>query len=126
MMDLNNGFYRCEKCNQETTEFQYRIILSFSIGDHTKQVWVQAFHDESMRMLGQDTHLDELYNLFETNHNEFEDRIKMCNFSSYIFKLRAKMEHYNDEGRIRTTVGGLHPVNYEEYGTQLLKSIRED
>ena len=126
MMDMNNGFYRCDKCNQETSEFAYRLILSFAVADHTRQVWVQAFHDECMKLLGPDTKLDELYGLFESNSSEFEDRIKACVFSAYVFKLRAKMEHYNDEGRVRTSVGGLHPVNYAEYGNELLRKIRDD
>lgn len=124
LLDLNNGFYRCEKCTQETSEFKYRIILSFSIADHTHHVWVQTFHEESMKLLGADTNLDELYGLAETSTNEFEDRIKQCTFNSYIFKVRAKMEHYNDEARVRTTVSGMHPVNHLEYGNELLKQIR--
>lgn len=125
MMDMNNGFFRCDKCNSDTTEFNYRLILSFAIADHTRQVWVQAFHDECLKILGPDTNLEELYSLFENNSNEFEDRIKAATFSSYIFKLRSKMEHYNDEGRVRSTVSGLHPVNYVEYANELLKKIRD-
>lgn len=28
IIDLNNGVYRCEKCNREHTTFKYRMLLS--------------------------------------------------------------------------------------------------
>lgn len=40
LVDLNNGFFRCEKCRKETDHFEWKIILSFGIADHTKNVWV--------------------------------------------------------------------------------------
>ena len=42
LVDLNNGFFRCEKCQKETDHFNWRIILSFGIADHTKNIWVSV------------------------------------------------------------------------------------
>lgn len=42
LVDLNTGFYRCEKCNKEVTKFNWKIILTFGIADHTRHVWVSS------------------------------------------------------------------------------------
>ena len=123
---LENGIYYCEKCHQNTFEFNCRLVLSLCLGDHTGQTWVQAFHDDSLKLLGEETNLEELYGLYTNSLSEFENRIRSCNFSAFIFKLRSKVEVYNDESRIRSTVDGLHQVNYAEYANELLRKIREN
>lgn len=123
MIDMNNGTYRCEKCNEDYDRFVWRIILSFSIADHTKNMYIQAFQDEAQILLGDQFNIQDLGNLFETNQTEFEDAIRTINFKTYIFKVKAKMEHFNDENRIRAQAMGILPINYQEYGAYLIEKI---
>lgn len=77
-----------------------------------------------MKILG-DRRIEELGQIFESDPTELEALLRTINFSSYIFKLRARMEHFNDDTRIRTGVVGVAPINYKEYGTHLLEEIRK-
>jgi len=122
LVDLNNGFYRCEKCSKEATSFNWRMILSFGIADHTKSVWVQAFHDDALKILP-NIDIVELGQLYENNQTQLDEILRTVTFSSYIFKLRAKMEHFNDDTRIRTSVLGIAPVDFKKYGDYLLQKI---
>ena len=99
--------------------------MSLGIRDHTGEVRATAFHECSMKLLGEETNLEELYRLYTDSGNEFEERIRCCNLLSFIFKLRSKREMYNNQPTIRTTVVDLQPVNYVEYGNELLREIRE-
>lgn len=98
--------------------------MKFSVSDHTGNLWVDCFHDEAMKILG-DVNLQEFYQLYETQQPEFEDRVKQRNFKTFVFKIRARMEHFNDEERIRSLVSNLQTVNYVDYGKILIKKIRE-
>ena len=129
---LENGiYYYCEKCHQNTFEFNCRLVLSLCLGDHTGQTWVQAFHDDSLKLLGEETNLEELYGLYTNSLSEFENRIRSCNFSAFIFKLKSELrfDTYNVSDvdyPFCVTEVCLHRVNYVEYANELLRKIRED
>lgn len=52
VLDQNNGFYRCEKCNMEVDNFNWRLILSMSVCDATGQQWVNCFQEQAEAILG--------------------------------------------------------------------------
>jgi len=125
LIDTGNGFYRCEKCAKDTNRYQWRLIMTFGIADHSKNVWVQAFPDQTIKLVG-DRDINELGELSLSDTNKLDEILRTINFSSYIFKLRARMEHFNDEARVRTQVAGVAPINYQEYAGYMLNKIRED
>lgn len=58
VMDMGHD-WRCEKCDASFPSPQYRYlnaniryILSFSVSDHTGQMWLQAFNDTAELILG--------------------------------------------------------------------------
>jgi len=126
LTQISSDFCKCDKCNTETDRFNWKILLSCNIADHLANTWIQVFHDDVVRLLGPETNIDELCNLASDKVNEFEERLKVFNLSSHVFKLKSKMEHFNDENRIRTQAMKIVDVNYADYGAYLIKSIRED
>ncbi len=52
VLDQQNGMYRCEKCNMEVDNFNWRLILSFCISDMTGQQWVRCFQEQGEVILG--------------------------------------------------------------------------
>lgn len=130
MVQDADGLYICEKCPIQRDDFRYRIILSFFISDHTKRIWVQTFHENSLKLLSGatdlPTNLEELNDLFQNKPSEFENRIRSCHHRSFIFKLSSKVEKYNNEMRIRTQVINLHEIDHLEYGKILLQQIRNN
>lgn len=118
VIDQNNGMYRCEKCNKEFNTFSYRLILPVMIGDWTNSVWVTLFQSEAEHILGvtaQDV----------GESTEDHPALKKALFTQYIFRLRAKMEHYNDENRLKITCAGIKPVDHVDLSKRFIAEIKE-
>ncbi|XP_008994611.1 replication protein A 70 kDa DNA-binding subunit isoform X2 [Callithrix jacchus] len=124
VIDQQNGLYRCEKCDTEFPSFKYRMILSVNIADFQENQWVTCFQESAEAILGQSAaYLGELK---DKNEQAFEEVFQNANFRSFIFRVRVKVETYNDESRIKATVMDVKPVDYREYGRRLVQSIRRN
>ena len=106
-MDKTNGVYRCDRCSIDTGEFVYCLVLSFCIGHPANQHWLQTLHPESMKLVGAETDLDELYDLFTNKPDEFEDLI------------RTKLVNYN-RGGVSSQDGGPRQVICSSYKESFL------
>ncbi|XP_018021755.1 replication protein A 70 kDa DNA-binding subunit isoform X2 [Hyalella azteca] len=123
VMDLNNGMYRCEKCCKELDRFNWRLMLSCNVADFTENHWVTVFQDQAELMLGSTA--QELGTLRDENPDMFQSIIAGASFKEYNFRLRVKMETYNDESRLKTMVMSAAPVNPVDLNRRLIKEIRE-
>uniref|UniRef100_H3AES1 Replication protein A subunit n=1 Tax=Latimeria chalumnae TaxID=7897 RepID=H3AES1_LATCH len=122
VVDQQNGFYRCEKCDREFPNFKYRLVLSVNIADFGSHRWVTCFQDVAETLLGQNAaYIGELK---DTNEEAFEEVFQQACFCSYMFRIRVQMETYNDESRIKATVMNFKPVNHKEYSKKLIMNIR--
>ncbi|CAM2104241.1 replication protein A 70 kDa DNA-binding subunit [Caretta caretta] len=124
VIDQQNGLYRCEKCDREFPNFKYRMILSVNIADCQENQWVTCFQESAEVILGQNAAF--LGELKEKNEQAFEEVFQNANFSSYEFRIRVKLETYNDESRIKATVLDVKPVNHKEYSKRLIMNIRKN
>ncbi|XP_069471464.1 replication protein A 70 kDa DNA-binding subunit [Ambystoma mexicanum] len=123
VVDLQNGLFRCEKCNQEFPNFKYRLILSANIADYGENQWVTCFQETAEAILGQNaTYLGEIK---ERNEQAYEEVFQNANFRSYTFRIRVKLETYNDESRIKGTLMDVKPVDHKEYAKRLIMNIRK-
>jgi len=123
VQDQGNGTYRCEKCNMDMDSFNYRIILSFSIADATDNQWVQCFNDQAVSILG--VSAQEL-GLMQTNDPEGFNRVfQQASYKKFNFRLRAKLESYNDENKIRYSVMSADNVDLETYNQFMMKELSE-
>lgn len=124
VIDQQNGLYRCEKCDREFPNFKYRMILSANIADFQENQWVTCFQESAEAILGQNTaYLGELK---DKNEQAFEEVFQNANFRSFTFKIRVKLETYNDESRVKATVMDVKPVDYRDYGRRLIMNIRRN
>ncbi|XP_041439246.1 replication protein A 70 kDa DNA-binding subunit-like [Xenopus laevis] len=123
VIDQQNGLFRCEKCNKEFPNFKYRLILSANIADFGENQWITCFQESAESILGQNaTYLGELK---EKNEQAFDEVFQNANFRSYTFRIRVKMETYNDESRIKATAMDVKPVDHKEYSRRLIMNIRK-
>lgn len=44
-MEQGDG-YRCEKCSKDLTDFRWRLMVSFNIGDATDNTWANCFQEQ--------------------------------------------------------------------------------
>ncbi|XP_043910811.1 replication protein A 70 kDa DNA-binding subunit [Protopterus annectens] len=123
VLDQQNGLYRCEKCDREFPNYKYRMILSANIADFGDNQWVTCFQEAAEAILGQNANY--LGELKDTNEQAFEEVFQNANFRSYTFRIRVKLETYNDESRIKATVMDVKPVDYAEYSKRLMMNIRK-
>uniref|UniRef100_A0A8C2TJL8 Replication protein A subunit n=1 Tax=Coturnix japonica TaxID=93934 RepID=A0A8C2TJL8_COTJA len=135
VIDQQNGLYRCEKCDREFPNFKYRLMLLVTIADSLDYQWVTCFQESAEFILGQSaTFLGELKEKVTgicslsslQNEQAFEEVFQNANFNTYEFKIRVKLETYNDESRIKATALDVKPVNYREYSKRLIASIRRN
>lgn len=126
VVDLQNGYYRCEKCAQETMDFKWRLLVSANLTDFSDGQWVTCFGKEAEMLIGASAEdLGDMYSKASKEDCRYEDILNEVPFKPFIFRLRTKMEVYNDESRLKTSVMSIAPVNYVEYTQKLLKDIAE-
>lgn len=123
VMDMHNGRYRCDKCDKEHNEFKWRLLLSVNCADFSDNMWVTAFQESGEIMMG--ISAQELGNLKETNEDEYLNKIGQINFKTFVFVMRAKMENFNEESRMKTVITSIRPLDFTDYGKKLLKDIKE-
>ncbi|CAL1288199.1 unnamed protein product [Larinioides sclopetarius] len=123
VIDMNNGIYRCEKCNREYSEFKWRLLLSVSVADFTENQWVTCFQEAAENILG--VNAQELGTYKETDEERYNEILTDANFKSYIFKLRTKMETFNEESRLKTTVVNVTPIDHVTYIKKIILDIKQ-
>ncbi|KAF8786558.1 replication protein A 70 kDa DNA-binding subunit-like [Argiope bruennichi] len=123
VIDMNNGIYRCEKCNREYSEFKWRLLLSVSVADFTENQWVTCFQEAAEGILG--VSAQELGMCKETDEERYNEILTDANFKSYVFKLRTKMETFNEESRLKTTVVSATPIDHVTYVRKIISDIKQ-
>ncbi|KAK9501699.1 hypothetical protein O3M35_012375 [Rhynocoris fuscipes] len=123
VIDQNTGQYRCEKCNREYDSFKYRLMLQINIGDFSGNQWVSLFQDSAEELL--EAKADDIGRWQEEDNSSFNQVFKKVTLRPYQFRLRAKMETFNDESRVKYTVFSVKKPNYKERCRQLSTEIRE-
>ncbi|XP_021943211.1 replication protein A 70 kDa DNA-binding subunit isoform X2 [Folsomia candida] len=123
VIDGGNGFFRCEKCNKESSDFKWRAMANVNFADCSSNVWATCFQETAEIVFGLPS--ETLGPISNDDPDQFDGIIKDAAFKSYIVKFRCKMETYNSENRLKHSVLELHPVNYAEYAKKLLNEIKE-
>ncbi|KAL7668568.1 hypothetical protein ACOME3_009265 [Neoechinorhynchus agilis] len=124
LIAMDMGQYRCEKCNKDVTDFTWRFMLQINLADFTGSHWVTCFNEHAETLIGIDA------NQFGSmkasgDDTSCDEAFFNMNFTEFIFRIRAKMERYNDENRLRLTCVGVNPLKHAEYGRRLLEAINK-
>ncbi|ESN95542.1 hypothetical protein HELRODRAFT_114692 [Helobdella robusta] len=118
VVDCGNSSYRCEKCSKEFGTFKWRLILQMNISDFTESQWVTAFNEVAETILN--IKADELGALKDTDSTRFDQVFTNASFSTFTFKLRSKVEKYNDESRLKTACIQATPISYADENKRLI------
>ncbi|GBM63926.1 Replication protein A DNA-binding subunit [Araneus ventricosus] len=119
--DLGNGFYKCTKCDKEYDSFNWLLLLSFNLADFSDSLWAVAFREVAETIVGYK--VEYLSNAKEHDENKYLNILSNMHFQSFIFKLRSKMEVFNETSRLKTTVLDARPVDPIFHARKLLHDI---
>lgn len=122
LVDQENGLYRCEKCNREYPNYKYRLLLAANVSDPTGDQRITAFNEAAEAMLGKN--VADIGQMFEYDKTAYTQMFEEVKFKTFVFKFRTKMETYNDEARLKTTVVSVQPVDFKDANKRLLASIK--
>jgi len=103
--------WRCEKCNKTYPHPDYRYILSLDVLDHTGNQWLTCFNETAEKLIGYKA--EALQEIKNRDENEFNRILDNVNFHQYDFRVRAKIDSYNDETRLRCNILDFKPINFE-------------
>lgn len=123
VIDRNDGTYRCEKCNDETENFKYRLLLNVQLSDSTGNQWVTLFQEPGEALLGITG--AELGRLMEEAKEEYNDVFQRQMFKLFEARARAKMETYNNETRLKVSIVSIKPINYKVASAKLITFIKK-
>ncbi|XP_053684561.1 replication protein A 70 kDa DNA-binding subunit [Sabethes cyaneus] len=123
VVDLENGMYRCEKCNTDYPKYKYRLLLNMLVGDWTSNRWVTVFTELGEQLLSKSS--QEVGEALEFNKEEAEQIFSAIYFNSYVFKLRTKVEYFADAPRNKITAVEIKPLVHKDYNAHLIKNIQE-
>jgi len=117
-----DGAFRCEKCERTYPDFKYRLILSSNIADFSGNQWITSFQDSAEAILG--TTAEKLGKMQTEDEDKFNRTFEDAAFKLYNFKIRAKMEAYQDEKRLKCSAVGAQPVNFRQESKRMIESIK--
>ncbi|XP_050527598.1 replication protein A 70 kDa DNA-binding subunit-like [Daktulosphaira vitifoliae] len=122
VIDRNDGTYRCEKCNDESENFKYRLLLQAQLCDTTGSQWVTMFQEAGEGLLGINT--SELGKFYDDDKEEYNNIIHKKMFKMFETRVRAKLETYNNETRLKVSVMNMKPVDFKLASSKLIADIK--
>jgi replication factor A1 len=91
------GQWHCVACEKNWDSPQHRYILHLSLGDHTGQLWMDAFDDGGQLIMG--VTADELHNERENDTPKAKEIIDNALCTTWVLRCRAKLDTYGDQQR---------------------------
>lgn len=122
LTDMNNGSWRCLKCDKEFDSPLKRFVQSVQISDPTADLYVSVFHEELMHLLKMTSNTDITDE--ELQVAKVEELISLAGCRQFILKLKAVKETYNEVTRTKGVVLELKPVDYVVQARRLLSTFR--
>ncbi|CAG5089000.1 Oidioi.mRNA.OKI2018_I69.PAR.g12044.t1.cds [Oikopleura dioica] len=123
LIEEDDGTYRCEKCNSNFQDFNYRIMMNAAVTDGRGQHFCTFFGDTAEQIL--DISSKDLGEMFMSDGNEFDDFINTKSCLEFILGGRAKSEIYQDEQRLRVAAQRVAQIDYNKYGMDLINRMKE-
>lgn len=121
VVQQTDGTWRCERCEVNHPDPQWRYMLTISVMDETGQMWLSLFNDQAEQLLGIDA--GKLTNLKENDPDSFTKITQNVQMAEYDFRIRAREDNYNDQSRIRYTVANLHKLNFKAEADYLASEL---
>ena len=92
------GQWRCEACSVTHPKPEYKYIMTVGVADHTGQLWLSCFDETGQVIMG--TNADHVVELREQDErNGASGYFTGAVYGTWMFRVRAKMEMYQDKSQ---------------------------
>lgn len=98
VVEINQGEWRCERCDKTWDRPDYRYIMSVNVSDHTGQIWLSCFNEVGELIMGQPA--NELMRMRdEGDERAITEAFAEANCKTFVFRCKAKMDTFQDQQR---------------------------
>jgi replication factor A1 len=121
VIDNGDGEWRCEKCDKNHPRPDYRYIMSVNVADHTGATWLSCFDDTGKQIMG--VSANKVVETMEADEKAGGDYFQRALGQTFSFTVRAKMDTYNDQQKVRYQVVRSSPMNFAAESAKLISKI---
>ncbi|KAF2822796.1 replication protein-like protein A 70 kDa DNA-binding subunit [Ophiobolus disseminans] len=127
VVEDNPGSWWCEKCQQSFPEPLYRYVLSVNVADHTGTLWLSCFDEAGQAIVGMSANeaMKMKMDDEENSTQNFMTLMQEATCKTFNFRVRAKMETYQDQPKPRYQVLNLYPLNFAQEANKLAQLIKQ-
>jgi replication factor A1 len=97
VIDVEDGTWRCEKCDQSYPKPEYRYIMSLDVNDHTGHLLLTCFDEVGRMIIGRSA--DQMMELKEESDDDLKQAFEDATCKTMVFKIRARTDNYQDQQR---------------------------
>lgn len=123
VIEENPDEWWCEKCQKKWPKPNYRYILSANVADHTGMMWLSFFDEAGQTVMGMSA--NELVALKEADERKFSTAMQQATCKTYNFRVRGKMETFQDQPKPRYQVSSIHTLDYAKEALKLAELIKK-
>ena len=114
--------HNCESCGWSGAECNYRYILPMVVMDAEATIIATAFDAQAQAILGKTA--GEMKALQAADTAAYDAVFAKAQWKPSLIRMRAKMESYQGNSRLKGAVLKVEPINFAAEGALLLKDIK--
>ena len=103
LTSIEDGIWKCQRCNQHAFECEYKYIFQFNIAYHTGKAYVTAFQDVAEQIIGIPALKFSKYG-YEGNTKETTTIFSKLFVNRYLFKLAVHEETFSNQKQIKIII----------------------
>ncbi|KAF2115515.1 hypothetical protein BDV96DRAFT_493272 [Lophiotrema nucula] len=127
VIDENPNEWWCEKCQLKWDSPEYRYVLNVNVADHTGQLWLSCFDDAGRMIVGMPANdlMDIKEKDDENSTTNFMTAMQDATCKTFNFRVRAKMETYQDQPKPRYQVLNIYNLNFAQECNKLSQLLKQ-
>ncbi|KAF2495110.1 replication protein-like protein A 70 kDa DNA-binding subunit [Lophium mytilinum] len=127
VVEDNPGEWRCERCSIAHPRPVYRYIMSANVSDYTGQLWLSLFDKEGTVVMNMTA--DQLTEMKASDEDQgttvSHDAFLEATCKTYDFRVRAKMETFQDTPRVRYQVQFINQLDFKRECARLIETLKK-
>ena len=120
-VEEENGQWYCAKNQKTYATCKRRYIMGAKIADESGHCWLTLFNDDGEKLFGYTA--DEMHEFQENDSAKFDAILNEARFKSFTFKLKSKVEEYNNENRRKVLTMSMNPIDFAAESRSLLSKM---